>query len=164
MLAELLVVVVSVKLMSIIKSHLKYDLMEILSRASVIFEQNWNEQIDDSCDILGHNLLFKGWLKISSLAPNRYIYYTKILHLLLLYSSLDPPQMVAKVEQSHQKQQNNHKKQVEKYVYHDDEGDTYERSVVDITAADSFNEHIADKENAFCAQFTQKWIVHIKVI
>ena len=102
--------------MSIIKSHLKYDLMEILSRASVIFEQNWNEQIDDSCDILGHNLLFKGWLKISSLAPYRYIYCTKILHLLLLYSSLDPPQMVAKVEQSHQKQQNNHEEQVEKYV------------------------------------------------
>ena len=64
--------------------------------------------------------------------------------------------MIAQVEQSHQKQQNNHEKQVEKYVYHDEEGDTYERSVVDITAADSFNEHIADKENAFCAQFTQK--------
>ena len=40
-LTELLVVVVSVKkLLSIIKSHLKYDLMEILSRASDIFEQN----------------------------------------------------------------------------------------------------------------------------
>ena len=64
--------------------------------------------------------------------------------------------MIAQVEQSHQKQQNNHEKQVEKYVYHDEERDTYERSVVDITAADSFNEHIADKENAFCAQFTQK--------
>ena len=36
--------------------------MEILSRASVIFEQNWNEQVDDSKDIRGHNLLLNGWL------------------------------------------------------------------------------------------------------
>ena len=39
-LTELWVVVLSVKLLSIIKSHLKYDLMEIFSRASGIFEQN----------------------------------------------------------------------------------------------------------------------------
>ena len=36
--------------------------MEILSRANVIFKQNWNEQFDDSNDIRGHNLLFNGWL------------------------------------------------------------------------------------------------------
>ena len=36
--------------------------MEILSRASVVFKQNWNEQIYDSNDIRGLNLLLNGWL------------------------------------------------------------------------------------------------------
>ena len=39
----------------LLNCRLKYCLMEILSRASVIFKQNWNEQFDDSNDIRGHN-------------------------------------------------------------------------------------------------------------
>ena len=36
--------------------------MEILSQASVVFKQDWNEQIYDSNDIRGHNLPLNGWL------------------------------------------------------------------------------------------------------
>ena len=35
--------------------------MEIHSRASVVFKQNWNEQIYDYNDIRGHNLILNGW-------------------------------------------------------------------------------------------------------
>ena len=46
--------------------------MESLSRANVIFESNWNEQIFDSCDIRGHNFLFKRWQVLAS-SVNRHL-------------------------------------------------------------------------------------------
>ena len=39
---------------------------------SVIFEPNWNEQIFDSCDIRGHDLLFKRWQVLAS-SVNRHL-------------------------------------------------------------------------------------------
>ena len=54
------------------QNHLFHCLMEILSRASVIFKQNWNEQFDDSNDIRGHNLLLNGWLNLFHLVVNTF--------------------------------------------------------------------------------------------